>query len=224
LVHRRIVSTSPSPSRLRRAWQGGARAESAWLAAGLACVALAGAVRWSRPGRLADHALVGEIAAVLREPHLDRDRIGAVVGDVVAAGLGVALGLAVVAIAASVLAAAVLGRLGPVRPAIARGLGLGVVPQRLRIAVGGAAFVAVLLAFDLQRRIAGAARAGDATEDSLGALWFDGGTATLMAAGVAMIAAGTLEALQQRADRRVAAIPTPEQASDEARRSGGRRP
>jgi hypothetical protein len=216
------VSTSPSPSRLRRAWQGGARAESAWLAAGIGCVTLAGAIRWSRPARLGEHALVGEIAAAIREP--DLDQLGVIVGDVVAAALGVAFGLAVVAIAASVLAAAVLGRLGPVRPAIARGLGLGVVPQRLRIAVGGAAFVAVLLAFDLQRRIAGAARAADATEDGLGALWFDGGTATLMAAGVAMIAAGALEAWQQRADRRVAAIPTPEQTSDEARRSGGRRP
>lgn len=218
------MSTSPSPSRLRRAWQGGARADSAWLAAGIGCVALAGALRWSRPSGIVEHGLVRQLAAALREPDPSLEGASAIVGDVLTAGLGVALGLAIVAIAASVLAAALLGRLGPVRPASARGLGLGVVPQRLRIAVGGAAFVAVLLVFDLQRRIAGAARAADATEDGLGALWFEGGTATLMAAGVAMIAAGALEAWQLRADQRVAAIPTPEQAADEARRSGGRRP
>lgn len=187
-------------------------------------MALSGALRWSRPSGIAEHGLVRELAAALREPDPSLEGASAIVGDVLTAGLGVALGLAIVAIAASVLAAALLGRLGPVRPASARGLGLGVVPQRLRIAVGGAAFVAVLLAFDLQRRIAGAARAADATEDGLGALWFDGGTATLMAAGVAMIAAGALEAWQRRVDQRVAAIPTPEQAADEARRSGGRRP
>lgn len=218
------MSTSPSPSRLRRAWQGGARVDAAWLAAGIGCVAMAGAIRWSRPAGIAEHTVVRDLAAALREPDLDLDRAGTIVADVAAAGLAGALGLALVAIAASVLAAAVLGRLGPVRPASARGLGLGAVPQRLRIAVGGAAFVAVLLAFDLQRRIAGAARAADATQDGLAALWFDGGTATLMAAGVAMIAAGALEAWQRRADLRTAAIPTPEQAADEARRSGGRRP
>lgn len=200
------------------------RPDSAWLAAGLACVAVAGTLRWSRASiAAAQEPALRRITQVLRSPEIDLDQAWTAVADVLAAAVGVLLVMSGVVLAASVLAAAVQRRLGPMRSGVARELGVGTVPQRLRIAVGGAVFVAILVAFDLQRRLAGAARAADATEDALGVLWFDGGTATLVAAGVAMIAAGAIDSWQQRNDQRLAVTPTPEQAADEARRSGGAR-
>ncbi len=201
------------------------RPESAWLTAGLSCLAVAVAAHGGQGSIAAFAESVGAAAAVvLRSPDPDLAAARPVLAQAALGGLSALAILAVAIGAAAVLAGAVLGRLGPVRPAVARGLGVKPAASRLRIAIGGAVLISGLLAFDLQRRVAGAARAADASADALAILWRDSAIATLLAAAAAMIAVGVLEALQQRRDQHVALIPTPEQAADEARRSGGRRP
>jgi hypothetical protein len=81
----------------------------------------------------------------------------------------------------------------------------------------------VLLAFELRSRIAGAARAADASADGLVALWHGTALELASAIGVAMVAVGVLEAWWARSDRLELLRPTPEQARDEARDRGGRR-
>lgn len=160
---------------------------------------------------------------MLREPSPDLDSAMRALATVVQAGLGALASLAVLLVAAGVLAAVLMRRLGPVRPQAARGLGIGPLPQRLRVMIVGAVVLAGASLMDLQRRVAGGARAADATADGLSTLWLDSATATVFAVGVAMILSGTIEAWQRARDQHAALIPTPEQAADDARGARGRR-
>lgn len=197
------------------------RPDSAWLAAGLGCAALAAQLRWAE-GSMA--GVVEPIAVALRDPGVDLADAAAAVGASLDGAFAVLVRLAVLVVGAGLLAAALLGRLGPVRPGAVRDLGgIGPVPARLRVAIAGTVVLVGFVAVDLQRRVAGGARAADASADALTQLWRGGASGTLFAVAVAMIVAGAIEALQMRRDQRAATIPTPEQAADEARRSGGAR-
>ena len=137
--------------------------------------------------------------------------------------LGLVAAIAAIVLAAIVIASLLLGRLGPITPELAHGLALPQPPVRVRVGVGLGALMFVLLVFELRSRIAGAARAADASADGLVALWHGSTLALATSLGIAMIAVGVLEAWWARSDRLELLRPTPEQARDEARARGGRR-
>lgn len=217
------MSASPSGSRLRRAWQAGVRAESAWLPTGVACCGLA---LWlssaAAPGAAPNEAIAAKITVALGDPGRDT-AVLEVIDAALSAGIVVLGSIAIIVALAVLLTGAVLDRLGAVRSESGRGLGMKHVPIRLRVAIAGAATICGVAAFDLQRRIAGGARAADASEAGLTALWQGSATATLSAIGVAMIVVGAAEAWQIRRDQVAALAPTPEQVADEARDAGHRR-
>jgi hypothetical protein len=213
------VSASPSRSRLRRAWQAGVRTQSAWLPTGVACCGLA-LLLTSAAGPGA--TISAKITAALGDPGRDT-AVLEVIDAALSAGIVVLGSIAIIVALAVVLTGAVLDRLGAVRSESGQGLGMKNVPMRLRVAIGGAAMICGVAAFDLQRRIAGGARAADTSEAGLTALWQGSATATLSAIGVAMIVVGAAEAWQIRRDQIGALAPTPEQVADEARDAGRRR-
>jgi hypothetical protein len=203
---------------VRRAWQAGVRTQSAWLPTGVACVGLA---LWLSSAVAPGERMRTKIATALADP--SEGSTLAVVDAVLSAGL-VVIGSIAIIVALSVLATGVvLDRLGAIRPSAGRGLGMHGVPMRLRVAIGGAAVIAGAAAFDLQRRIAGGARAADASATGLGALWQGSAIATLSSIGIAMIVVGVAEAWQVRRDQLAALAPTPQQVADEARDAGRRR-
>jgi hypothetical protein len=195
------------------------RPDSRWLAAGIACVGLS---VWLRSGVALRPELRDEIAAALADPR-DLDAMWAVLGSVTGFGLAVLAGGVLVIAVSIVLAATLLGRLGPIDVDAGRGLGMSMPPMRLRVAVGGAAVLAGAMAFDVQRRLAGGARAADASANALEVLWSHSATGSLLAIGVAMLVVGAAEAWQMRRDQIVALAPTPTQAADDARSATRRR-
>jgi len=177
---------------------------------------------WLSWGTAPGERIAAKVTAALGDPGRDA-AVLEVIDAVLSAGLVVLGSIAIVVVLAVVLTGALLDRLGAARPATGQGLGMKDVPMRLRVGVGGAAVIVGVAVFDLQRRIAGGARAADASETGLVALWQGSATASLLSIGAAMIVVGAAEAWQVRRDQVSALAPTPEQVADEARDAGRRR-
>jgi hypothetical protein len=202
-----------SPARIRRAWRAGLRGRSAWLGTGIALVIAATVLRAWAPAP-------AEIAA--------RVRVALVGGDASTFASALAVdalwlfgGIAAIACASMIVAGLALGRLGPID--VDRNLAIEQPPIRVRVGLGLGALLFVLGAFELRARMAGAARAADASADGLVALWHGSALELATAIGVAMIAVGVLEAWWARVDRLLVLRPTVEQARAEARDRGDRR-
>src|SRR5690348_4665017 len=106
------MSTLPaSPARIRRAWRAGVRGHSAWLTTGIALVIAAVVLRAWTPGTIAERvraAFSGDAASFASALAID--------------ALGLAAAIAAIVVAAIVIASLLLGRFGPIEPALARGL------------------------------------------------------------------------------------------------------
>ncbi len=170
-------SIAPDPRRLARAHRAGLRPASPLLLPGALCLALAAALRWGGPAmleawrRLWANGLAGA-------PTLD--------------GLGGALGCLLAGVAGLVVVvASVNGGLGWVDPAALRGLEVG--PQRSKLRAGVMVLVPGLALLLLAGVCAGAARAVDASEAGLLALWWGWLLRLLVAVGVLLVLAGGLD-------------------------------
>lgn len=151
-------SIAPDPRRLARAHLAGLRPASPFLLPGVLCLALAGVLRWLGPGWLEE--LRGQW-----------ERAIAGGGGVELAGVmaGVLRGFGAVVLV--VLAMSALGgRLGWVDRSAGRGLGVG--PQRSGMRGALALLVPLVVLGMLAGVCAGAARAVDASEAGLLALWW----------------------------------------------------
>lgn len=170
-------SIAPDPRRLARAHRAGLRPASPLLLPGVLCLALAAELRWGGPAlleawrRLWANGLAGA-------PMLD--------------GLGAALACLLAGVAGLVVVvASVNGGLGWVDPAALRGLEVG--PQRSGRRAGVMVLVPGLALLLLAGVCAGAARAVDASEAGLLALWWGWLLRLLVAVGVLLVLAGGLD-------------------------------
>jgi len=173
-------SIAPDPRRLARAHRAGLRPASPLLLTGALCLALAAALRWGGPPLLgAWHRLWGE---------------GLVGGSLVhgLGGLVAALGWLFGGVAGLVvLVASVNGGLGWVERGVARGLAVGSQRSGLR---GGLMILVPGLALLLLAGVcAGAARAVDASEAGLLALWWGWLLRLLVGVGGLLLLAGGLD-------------------------------
>lgn len=166
-------SIAPDPRRLARAHRAGLRPSSPWLVPAVLCLGLAAALRWFGSALLqrwqASWAGGGEPA-----------QLGAVVGEWLAAA------------AALVLLVALLGGgLGWVDAQAGKGLGVG----GQRSAARGALTVIVpaLVVVLLAGVCAGAARAVDASETGLWALWWVWSQRLLLGVGGLLLVAGLID-------------------------------
>jgi hypothetical protein len=200
---------APSPQRWQRAWQAGLRPWSGWLWPAAACGLSALAIDrlreagepWlaldPRPGAVAPDAFVGSLVASL-------------VGVLAVAGIAM-VGLALVSQRLGWIAAVEQQRLSPApaRPAV-----LGRLVLCMIVAVG------IVLA--LAGALAGSARAVDASEAGLVALWLGWAerACVVLAVGLGLGAVGEL--LLDRRDREHRLWQTPQAARDEVRAAGGR--
>jgi hypothetical protein len=199
---------APGPSRWHRAWQAGLRPWSPWLLPAAACGLLALAVDGSgastaaawldpRPGAVAPAAWLGSLVERL---------------VMLLAATGVAVvGLAVLSRRLGVVSTLEQRRLraAPARPAVLARL-------LLCVCVG----MGVVLA--LEGVLAGAARAVDASESGLHALWLGwaGRAGAALSLGLGLGAA--VELWLDHRDRGARLWQSPEQARDEVRAAGGR--
>lgn len=198
---------APSPSRWRRAWQAGLRPQTRWLWPAAACAGLAagldrGSIWWPsvldvRPGSLTPDAWLEQGAGLL----------GAGWGLAGALVLGLAL---------------ITRRLGGIS---------GVARRRLRAApsspiglraLGLALAIGLGMALALRGVLAGAARAVDAPEAGLVALWRGWAGQGLVAIAVGLGLAALGELVLDRSDRRARLAQSRQQARDDARASGAR--
>jgi hypothetical protein len=170
-------SIAPDPRRLARAHRAGLRPASPLLLPGVMCLALAAGLRWGGPQlldawrRLWANGLAG--AAAL-------DGLGGALGWL----LGGLVGLVVVV-------ASVNGGLGWVDRAVGRGLGVGAQRSTLR---GGLMVLAPWSALLVLAGVcAGAARAVDASEAGLLALWWGWLMRLLVGVGGLLLLAGGLD-------------------------------
>lgn len=200
---------APSPQRRDRAWQAGLRPWSGWLGSAVACGALAllldrlreGGEPWlvldPRPGAVAPGALVDALVTSLA-------------GVLAVAGLAM-VGLALVSRRLGWISALEQQRLlpAPARPAV-----LGRLVLCMVVALG--------LVLALTGVLAGSARAVDASEAGLAALWLAWAerACTVLAVGLGLGAGAEL--LLDRRDREQRLWQTPQAARDEARAVGGR--
>lgn len=200
---------APSPQRWQRAWQAGLRPWSGWLGSAAACAMLALALGRSRsggepwlvldpsPGSVAPEAFVGALVASL-------------VGVLAVAGIAM-VGLALVSQRLGWISALEQQRLlpAPARPAVLGRLALCMV-------------VALGLVLALAGGLAGSARAVDASEAGLAALWLGWAerACAVLAGGLSLGA--VVELLLDRRDREHRLWQTPQAARDEARAAGGR--
>lgn len=207
---------APSPTRWRRAWRAGLRPSATWLwpAAGFGALALAlDGLRDALGDGLADASADAGVGS----PGIDV-RPGAVTPDAwlelavgwLAAGLWVAGALAV--------AVALLSRrLGLVSPLERRRLGAaedrpGVLVRLVLVAV-----VITGLALGLQGVLAGAARAVDASEAGLAALWLGWAARAAGALGLGLGLGAGVELWLDRRERRQRLRQSPQQLLDELR-------
>lgn len=173
-------SIAPDPRRLARAHRAGLRPASPLLLTGALCLALAAALRWGGPALLdAWRGLWGE------------GLVGGASGRV-GAGLFTVLGWLFAGVAGLVvLVASVNGGLGWVERGAARGLAVASQRSRLRgvvmVLVPG---LALLLLAGVG---AGAARAVDASESGLLALWWGWSLRLLVGVGGLLLLAGGLD-------------------------------
>lgn len=175
-------SIAPDSRRLARAHLAGLRPTSPWLLPGVLCLALAGGLRWLGPELLRGFRAQWEL--------------GVAGGEVRLVGLGAVLrGFGAVALVVLVLAA-VGGRLGWVDPGAGRGLGVGSQRSGMRGALGLLVpFVVVVL---LASVCAGAARAVDASEAGLLALWWAWVQRLLFAVGCLLVVVGVFDGMLAR--------------------------
>ncbi len=115
-----------------------------------------------------------------------------------------AMGAIVIAIV--IVAAAASGRLGAIDPGAAAGLELPPRPVRMRVAIVAVALSLGVGAVVVRARIAGAARAADASPEALVALWRGSAGDTLMAIGLALLAIAAFELWQSRRDLELALL------------------
>lgn len=194
-------TVAPSAARQRRAWRAGRRPRSRWLLSAAACGLLAAGLSAGveagpgvSPGAVMPARWLHEVAVWLA--------LGWLLGLALALGVGLST-----------------GQVGPVaggrerldapapRPPvllgllIVLGLGLGL----------GAELVGV---------VAGAARAVDASEAGLVALWRGWAAQGLAVLGLGLGLAGLFELVLERRAHRFSLWQTPQQARDEARASG----
>lgn len=169
-------SIAPDPRRLARAHRAGLRPGSPWLLPGVLCLGLAGGLRWLGPG-------------LLRGLRAQWEASVAGVG-VEVIGVGVLQGFGVVAVVV-VMLAALGGRLGWVDTAAARGLGVGSQRSGLRGVL--AVLVPVVVVLLLASVCAGAARAVDASEAGLLALWWAWTQRLLFGVGALLLAVGVFD-------------------------------
>lgn len=165
-----------------------------------------------------------------------RSDVPAAVGDRVAAALatgGVAartfavdglntaiammLVLGAIVVGILIVTAAVSGRLGAIDPSAASGLELGPRPRRVRVAVVAAALLLGVGSVLVRARIAGAARAADASPEALVALWRGSAGETLWAIGVALLAIAAFELWQSRRDLELALVEGEERSASRPR-------
>jgi len=171
-------SIAPDPRRLARAHRAGLRPSSPWLMPGVLCLALAGGLRWLGPELLADWRAQWQAS---------------VAGNglaIAGLGAGVLRGFGVVALLVLVLAA-LGGRLGWVDAAAGRGLGVGSQRSGLRGAL--ALLVPVVMVVMLASVCAGAARAVDASEAGLLALWWAWVQRLLFGVGCLLVLVGVFD-------------------------------
>ncbi len=171
-------SIAPDPRRLARAHRAGLRPSSPWLMPGVLCLALAGGLRWLGPELLADWRAQWEAS---------------VAGNglaIAGLGAGVLRGFGVVALLVLVLAA-LGGRLGWVDAAAGRGLGVGSQRSGLRGAL--ALLVPVVMVVMLASVCGGAARAVDASEAGLLALWWAWTQRLLFGGGCVLVLVGVFD-------------------------------
>ncbi|MBK8241489.1 MAG: hypothetical protein IPK74_38760 [Deltaproteobacteria bacterium] len=121
--------------------------------------------------------------------------------------LAVMSAMGAVVIAIVIVAAAASGRLGAIDPGAAAGLELPPRPARLRVAIVAVALsLGVGAVVVMRARIAGAARAADASPEALVALWRGSAGDTLMAIGLALLAIAAFELWQSRRDLELALL------------------
>lgn len=200
---------APSPQRWQRAWQAGLRPWSGWLWSAAACGLLALAIDRLReggepwlsldpsPGAVAPEAFVGSLVAWL-------------VGVLAVAGVAT-VGLALVSQRLGWISALEQQRLlpAPARPAV-----LGRLVLCMIVALG------IVLA--LAGGLAGSARAVDASEAGLAALWLGWAERACVVLAVGLGLGAVVELLLDRRDRDHRLWQTPQAARDEARAAGGR--
>jgi hypothetical protein len=171
-------SIAPDPRRLARAHLAGLRPVSPFLLPGVLCLALVGGLRWLGPGLLRDLRAQWELAIAG--------------GGFELAGLmpGVLRGFGAVALV--VLGMSALGgRLGWVDPSAGRGLGVG--SQRSGMRGVLALLVPVVVVLMLASVCAGAARAVDASEAGLLALWWAWVMRLLFGVGCLLVLVGVFD-------------------------------
>jgi hypothetical protein len=200
---------APTPQRWSRAWQAGLRPSSGWLWPAAACGLLALAIGRLReggepwlalgpvPGAMTPEAWLGSLAAWL-------------VGVLAIAGLAT-VGLALLSQRLGWVSAIEQQRLlpAPARPAV-----LGRVVLCTVVGIG---FVLALAGV-----LAGSARAVDASEAGLAALWLGWAERACFALAVGLSLGAIVELLLDRRDRELRLWQTPQAARDEARAAGGR--
>ena len=167
-------SIAPDPRRLARAQRAGLRPGSPWLTPAAMCLALAAGLRWFGPAVLVSWREVWS-----------RGLAGAsVVGELVTT---VMIAAAVVAVLVAVFA----GSFGWVDTRAREGLGVG----ELRSAARGvlASIVPLVVVVMLAGVCAGAARAVDASEAGLWALWWAWSQRLLVGVGGLLLAAGLVD-------------------------------
>lgn len=176
-------SIAPDPRRLARAHLAGLRPSSPWLLPGVLCLALAGGLRWLGPELLRGFRAQWELSLAGGELQL--------------AGLGAAVlrGFGAVALVVLVLAA-VGGRLGWVDPGAGRGLGVGSQRSGMRGALG--LLVPLVVVVMLASVCAGAARAVDASEAGLLALWWAWVQRLLFGVGSLLVLVGVFDRMLAR--------------------------
>lgn len=200
---------APSPQRWQRAWQAGLRPWSGWLWSAAACGLLALAIDRLREGGEPWLALDPSPGSIAPEAFVD-SLVTAVVGVLAVAGVAM-VGLALVSQRLGWISAFEQQRLlpAPARPAVLGRLVLCTI-------------VAVSIVLALAGGLAGSARAVDASEAGLAALWLGWAERACMVLSVGLGLGAVVELLLDHRDRDHRLWQTPQAARDEARAAGGR--
>ncbi|MCX4241310.1 hypothetical protein [Paraliomyxa miuraensis] len=200
---------APGPARWRRAWAAGLRPRAQWLwpaAAGLLLAAGLDGVHEAGPSSLGLDVRPGAIAPTAWL-------------EAAAGWLAGCLGLAGLLV---VLVTALARRLGWVSTVARRRL--GATPRRpssiARLLLVGVVGVGLVLA--LAGVVAGSARAIDASEASLGALWLGWARRGTVTVALVLLGGAVVELWLDRRERAASLRQTPQQRRDEARMAGAR--
>ncbi len=172
-------SIAPDPRRLARAHRAGLRPSSPWLVPATLCLALAAASRWLAPGSQEQWS-ARWVAALAGEPTALVPAVASAVMQVLAWSAGLVLVLALLG-----------GGLGWVDARARRGLAVGPLRSGLRGAL--ALIVPVVVAGLLAGVCAGAARAVDASEAGLWALYRAWSQRLLLGVGGGLLLVGLVD-------------------------------